>query len=241
MRCHRSFAVSFLLVFVVLLSAPVSLAAQTLCESSLPFNIDAGIVEPIALALLQQSPTFKQQCLRIATTIVLRVQVRIIPTLKGSRGQTTIQRHDTGALRAHVQLAFGEDYVELLAHEFEHVLEQVEQVRLTEQLSTRQAWITPTGAFETRRATEVGERARQECALLAVEAIEARRGRPQARAIRSTECWTAASSAGASLASARRYASPGRDSARATSTPAGHETGSPASIEPAPVKNPAAR
>jgi len=173
---HRPFAVSVLLVFVVLLSAPASVAAQTLCESSLPFNIDAGILEPIALALLQQSPTFKQQCLRIATTIVLRVQVRIIPALRGSRGETTIQRFDTGALRAEVRVAFGEDYVELLAHEFEHVLEQVDQVRLTDQLSSRQAWITPTGAFETQRATQVGARARHECALLAAEALEAGRG-----------------------------------------------------------------
>ena len=180
MRCCRSFVVPVLLVFVVLLTAPAIVSARTLCESSLPFNIDAGILEPIAIGLLQQSPTFKQQCLRIATTIVLRVEVRIVPTLAGGRGQTTIQRHDTGALRAQVLVAFGEDYVELLAHEFEHVLEQVDEVRLIEQLSSRQAWITPTGAYETRRATEVGARARQECDLLAAEAIKASR-RPSPR------------------------------------------------------------
>jgi hypothetical protein len=180
MRRYRPFAVPFLLVFVFLLIAPAGVSAQTLCESSLPFNIDAGILEPLALALLQQSPTFKQQCLRIATTIVLRVQVRITPTLRGNRGETRIQRYDTGALRADVQVAFGEDYVELLAHEFEHVLEQVDGVKLTEQLPKHQAWITPTGAFETQRATEVGIRARQECAVLAAEALEASR-RPAPR------------------------------------------------------------
>jgi len=173
---HRPFAVPLLLVFVVLLSAPANVSAQVLCESALPFNIDAGILEPVALALLQQSPTFKQQCLRIATTIVLRVNVQITPRLRGSQGETTIQRYDTGALRAHVQVAFGADYVELLAHEFEHVLEQVEHVRLTDQLASRQAWITVTGAFETQRAMDVGVRARQECDLLAAEAIQASRG-----------------------------------------------------------------
>ena len=180
MSRYRRFVVPVLLVFVVLLSAQATLSAQTLCESSLPFNIDAGILEPIAIALLQQSPTFKQQCLRIATTIVLRVQVRIVPALKSSRGETRIQRYDTGALRADVQLAFGEDYIELLAHELEHVLEQVDRVKLTEQLSSREAWITETGAFETRRATAIGVRARQECELLAAEAIQAG-GRPAPR------------------------------------------------------------
>ena len=180
MHCSRSFVVPVLLVFVALMTAPAIVSAQTLCESSLPFNIDAGMLEPMAVGLLQLSPTFKQQCLRIATTIVLRVEVRIVPALGGGRGQTTIQRYDTGALRAQVLLAFGEDYIELLAHEFEHVLEQVDQVRLTEQLSTREAWITPTGAFETQRATEVGARAKQECELLAAEAIKASR-RPSPR------------------------------------------------------------
>jgi hypothetical protein len=172
---HRRFAISLLLVFVALLSGPVNLSAQVLCESALPFNIDAGMLEPIALALLQQSPTFKQQCLRIATTIVLRVHVRITPRLRGNRGETTIQRYDTGALRAQVLVGFGEDYVELLAHEFEHVLEQVDQVKLTNQLASRQAWMTAAGAFETQRAMEVGARARQECEL-AAEAIQASRG-----------------------------------------------------------------
>jgi hypothetical protein len=181
MRRCGPFAVPFLLVVIALLGAPVNLSAQTICASSLPFNIDAGTLEPIALALLQQSPTFKQQCLRIATTIVLRVQVRITRSLQGSRGQTTIQRYDTGALRAEVVLAFGEDYVELLAHEFEHVLEQVDQVRLTQQLDGRLAWITGTGAFETRRAIDIGARARHECEL-AAEAIEAgRRAAPRQR------------------------------------------------------------
>ena len=180
MRRVRSFAVPLLLVAVVLLGAPASLSAATVCESSLPFNVDAGTLEPIALALLQQSPTFRQQCQRIAAAIVLRVQVRIVPALQRSRGETTIRRYETGSLRADIQLSFGDDYVELLAHEFEHVLEQVDRVSLADQLATGQAWLTADGAFETARAMEVGARARHECDLLAAEALEANR-RPAPR------------------------------------------------------------
>lgn len=182
MRRVRSFAAPFVFAAVVLLSAPASLFAGTVCESSLPHNIDAGLLAPVAVALLQQSPTFRQQCQRIAATFVLRVQVRLVPARLGSRGETTIRRYRAGALRADVLVSFGDDYIELLAHEFEHVLEQVERVSLMKQLSSGQAWITASGAFETARASEVGTRARQECDVLAAEAIEAnRRAAPRQR------------------------------------------------------------
>jgi hypothetical protein len=182
MRRVRSSAAPFVLAAVVLLGAPARLFAGSVCESTLPHNIDAGALAPIAIALLQQSPTFRQQCQRIAATFVLRVQVRLVPARHDSRAETTIRRYEAGGLRADVLLSFGEDYIELLAHEFEHVLEQVERISLTQQLSSGQAWITPAGAFETARAVEVGARARQECELLAAETIEAnRRAAPRPR------------------------------------------------------------
>lgn len=178
MRRHRSFAVTSLLVVLVLLCAVGNLSASTICESSLPFNIDAGSLEPVAIALLSRSPTFQQQCLRIAAAVVLRIRVRVTSALPGGRGETTIIRYDTGALRADVRLHFGEDYIELLAHEFEHVLEQVDQISLAQEVSAKRAWTTATGAFETLRAWEVGLRARQECDGLTAEAVEAGRRVP---------------------------------------------------------------
>lgn len=170
---YRAFAVTSLLAVLVLPGGVSDLSASTICESSLPFNVDAGLLEPVAVALLQRSPTFQQQCLRIAATAVLRVRVRIAKDLQGGRAETTIRHHDTGALRADVVLLFGEDYVELLAHEFEHVLEQVDRVSLAHEVSAKRAWVTPTGAFETLRAWEIGMRARQESDALTAEAIEA--------------------------------------------------------------------
>ena len=137
MRRYRSFAATSLIAVLILLSIAGSVSASTICESTLPFNIDAGSLEPIALALLHRSPTFQQQCHRIARTVVLRVRVRIMRGLPGGRGETTIQRYDTGALRADIVLLFGQDYVELLAHEFEHVLEQVDQVSLRAQVDSQ--------------------------------------------------------------------------------------------------------
>src|SRR5436190_430593 len=50
----------------------------------------------------------------------------------------------------------------LLAHEFEHILEQLDGVVLREEVASGRAWRTPNGAWETRRACTAGLRARQE-------------------------------------------------------------------------------
>ena len=76
--------------------------------------------------------------------------------------QTVINRYDAGAIRADVTLRFGEDYQLLLAHEFEHVLEQFDGVVLREEAASGRAWRTLSGAWETRRAFNAGVRARQE-------------------------------------------------------------------------------
>jgi len=175
MRRCRSFVVLCLLAVVVLLGAASTLSAATICETSLPFNIDAGTLEPVAIALLQRSPSFQQQCLRIAATVVLLIRIRLLRVVQAGLAETTISRYDTGVLRADVQVRFGQDYVELLAHEFEHVLEQVDQVSLAQEISAKRAWVTATGAFETERARTAGVRARQECEELAAEAVEAQR------------------------------------------------------------------
>jgi hypothetical protein len=51
---------------------------------------------------------------------------------------------------------FGENYNELLAHEFEHVLEQLDGVDLRREAAEGRAWLLPGGVFETRRAFATG-------------------------------------------------------------------------------------
>jgi len=80
----------------------------------------------------------------------------------GSRAQTTIERFQAGAVVAFVTLKFAEDYVELIPHELEHVIEQIEHVRLADEAARQEAWRSRTGAYETRRAMAMGLRVRQE-------------------------------------------------------------------------------
>ncbi len=182
MRRRRMFAVTCLLVVVTPLLLARRVSASPVCDSSLPLNIDAGQLGPQAIELLQRSETFRQQCERIADTRVLRVTLHVGMTVdSGGRAQTIINRYDAGGIRAEVILRFGEDYFELLAHEFEHILEQVDGVSLPHEVALHRAWVTPTGAFETRRAADAGVRARQEFdEQLAVETVHVDGRKPPA-------------------------------------------------------------
>src|SRR5258705_1611635 len=127
MRRRRMSLVTCLIVVFASLLIARQVSASPICESSLPFNIDAGKLEPYLIELLQRSETFHLQCVRIAATRVLRVTVRVgLPVGAGGRAQTIIHRYEAGGLRAEVTLGFAEDYFELLAHEFDHILEQVD-------------------------------------------------------------------------------------------------------------------
>jgi hypothetical protein len=148
----------------------------TACDTSLPANIAATAMQPQILALAQHSVSFRQQCQRIGRTRVLRVTVQLTGTIEGrGRAQTVIHRYDAGGLRAEVSLQFGADYVELLAHEFEHILEQVDGVVLRDQIGSGRAWLTESGAFETRRAFNAGVQVRREIDALTAEDDDAKR------------------------------------------------------------------
>ena|SRR5688500_1241212 len=175
MRRRCLFAVLCLFVALAALYIPEGVSASAICVSALPFNIDAGMLQPVAIGLLRRSPTFQKQCERIASAAVLRVSIRVVYAIASGRAQTTITRYQAGALRAEILIQFGEDYYELLAHELEHVLEQVDGVVLRDEMVARRAWLTDSGAFETKRASDAGLRARQECDELTAEAVQASR------------------------------------------------------------------
>ena len=143
------------------------------CQSVPPLNIDTGMLRGPFVELLQRSATFRQQCARIARTPELRVTLHVRGSLpeRGARALTNIDRFETGAIRADVALRLGRDYLEMLAHEFEHILEQLDGVDLT-------AWVGRSGVHRVgssdRGAPIETERARQVGRLVASEYASAR-------------------------------------------------------------------
>lgn len=154
----------------LLLAAPPGRAQEQICGPKVPANIDAGQLASKLIDMLTRSETFRRQCQRIAATRVLRVKLGIsVQPLAAYRALTVLERYEAGALHADVKLVFGENYVEMLGHEFEHVLEQVDGVNLRSEASHGDAQVLIDGAYETRRATEAGLRVLREYESLAAE------------------------------------------------------------------------
>lgn len=161
-----------LTVLGVLLVVPTA-TASTICQTSLPLNISAGMLQQQMLVLLQRSETFREQCRRIAAAPYVRIRLGIGPMMEGGgRAETVIRRYQHGAIVAFVTMRFAEDYFELIPHELEHVIEQMDGVRLTEELVARRAWLAPSGNYETRRASTIGIKVRRELNALTVEPVQ---------------------------------------------------------------------
>ena len=127
----RSAFAAVLPLVLLLLIAPPARAEEGVCAARVPANIEAGMLGPEILEILSRSETFRRQCQRIAAVRVLRVRLGISTQPAAEyRAVTVLARYDAGSLRADVTLVFAENYVELLAHEFEHVLEQLDGVNL---------------------------------------------------------------------------------------------------------------
>jgi hypothetical protein len=191
-------------MFVDLWCAALVLAQ---CVTGIPSNIDAGVFGADMASLLQRSETFRAQCDRLAQAPRVHVKIDIAFALDSGRAQTAIHRLSSGAIQADVVVLFGENYRELLAHEFEHILEQVDGVDLRQEVAQGLAWQLPSGAFETRRAQNTGVQVLREAEPARGQQWKRSSGTgssAHAAATRSVTRRSAASSAGASPASARR-------------------------------------
>jgi hypothetical protein len=114
--------------------------------------------QPIEL-MLRKSSSFRAQCRRIAKVAQLYVRVRVDARLESKpfRARTTISRLTSGTILADIDIqAFG-DPTEWLAHEFEHLVEQIEGLELNDLVRRRRgAWYSTDGMFETDRAIRMG-------------------------------------------------------------------------------------
>jgi len=137
---------------------------QALACAELQPNIQVGDpFKSVVDHVLASSPTFSRQCERIAALPMVRVSIRALPKEEQSccRARTTIRRYSSGALIAWIEipsLATELEYAELLGHEFEHILEQIDLVDLEAQADQGAgARRVEDGAYETERACLAGE------------------------------------------------------------------------------------
>ena len=143
-------------------TAPQDIAAPP--NLDIPSGYQAAIV-----TMLERSPMFRRQCLRLAAAPDLAVVVRIShPNNGGPRARTQIRRVGS-QLNASVEINPYGDFMELLAHELEHIIEQLDGIDLAVKAAVARSGVRQCGdgTFETSRAVRVGT----------LVALEARRER----------------------------------------------------------------
>jgi hypothetical protein len=128
-----------------------------------PTNIHAA---PTLLQLIARmartSPTFRAQCDRIARRrgLIVRMRYAGLRDDRPFNARTVVRRHQYGAVIAEVDLYVPLDPVEIVAHEFEHLVEQIEGADLHRLARTRGSGVIEVrrGEFETKRAIDAGRR-----------------------------------------------------------------------------------
>ena len=134
-------------------------------QLALPPNLVVpSIYRRMVEAMLRDSPTFRRQCVRIAAEPGLTVHLSVSPPPRRSthRALTRLTRNAHGDLTAFVEIGPFENTQELIAHEFEHVIEQLDGVDLASRAARPDAGVREIGhrgaVYETTRAQRIGLR-----------------------------------------------------------------------------------
>jgi len=133
------------------LNAPVAL---------LPVNLVVpNSILPLARSMWLRSPTFRRQCRRLSEHPEIVVQFEFTARVERGAGRTWVQRHPE-AITAAVEIGFRDpnSYIELIAHELEHVLEQLDGTDLTAlaRLGVNGVVRENHGHYDTMRACAIG-------------------------------------------------------------------------------------
>jgi hypothetical protein len=145
------------LAFVVCI---LSVHPPAFAQSALPSNLHvAPIYREMVESMADRSPTFQAQLTRIANAQEVTVHVDVVLRITGARAMTQMDRRNDG-LTARIQVARFDNVIELIAHEIEHVIEQIERVDLAGGAGMADTGIYAVSlngmAFETARAARVG-------------------------------------------------------------------------------------
>ena len=132
--------------------------------SELANVVIADMYRPRLNTMLRHSPTFRRQCQRIAAESWLTVHVEIgtLDLMSSARAVTRVTRLPSGRMLAHIVIGERNDFVELIAHEFEHVIEQLDGIDLPALATRPRSGVHEEsgmrGRFETVRARQAGRK-----------------------------------------------------------------------------------
>lgn len=150
----------FLAILVLLVADQAGQRRPTVAE--LPAALDVEqVLRPGLETMWRASPTFRRQCRRLELAgLPVRLRALTRTSLSASHHAATSMTYRDGSLtaaRIDVPL-LSPRLPELVAHEVEHVIEQLDGVDLHRLDGTGDVWSITHDVFETKRAIEVGRR-----------------------------------------------------------------------------------
>ncbi len=144
--------------------ADVARAARSaVCDADIPSLPDSIALEdglqPVVQSLLERSPKFREQCRALAAAPRLHATVSVSyrSGIGATRARTSFRQNHWGALAAEIEIHSALELTELIAHEFEHLIEQLDGVDLKALSREGEARRLADGAFETDRAIAAGQ------------------------------------------------------------------------------------
>ena len=154
--------VGIVLVTSLLSTVIISAEPRPACGSSfvLPSNIQMPAdLRQLFQRIYHRSPTFRGQCEKISAANDVRVEIVLDLSIpRFCRAFTNVRRTPHG-MHAEIHVRPGALLVELLAHEFEHVIEQLEGVDMRALAKKRGSGVREVffEIFESDRAQRVGQ------------------------------------------------------------------------------------
>lgn len=141
-------------------------AMTRIVPRELPRNLRVPAnMRPMLMRMLQTSATFRRQ----VATLSAKPAVRMTVNYGGIRGDrnyhalSTVRKHQFGAMLVDTTVFVPTDLVEIIAHELEHVCEQMEGVDLPSLSRLKGEGVYDlNGHFETARAIRAGQEATRE-------------------------------------------------------------------------------
>ena len=125
----------------------------------------ATAYRPLIAAMLMRSPTFRRQYARLARSPLVSIVIRAdMPAGRRVPALTEMSARG-GRVEALVHVTPSTRSVELISHELEHIIEQLDGVNLRAKSRLRASGVRLTAdadTFETRRAVLTGERVARE-------------------------------------------------------------------------------
>jgi hypothetical protein len=158
---------ALLLVLIALVPAPAGAQTQQTqapCPQ-LPANLHvANSYREWMVDLIARSPTLRRQCEAITSALHVQIYLESSRYLTGCcRARANFTR-DGRSIHVVIEIPITADFPELLAHELEHVVEQIEGLNLREMARAPRSGVREVGTniYETNRATTAGRTAARE-------------------------------------------------------------------------------